>query len=454
MTATLLILGATGDLAHRYLLPAIGELAASQLLPDDLVIVGAGRDDLHHGEFAERVEVAVSAAGGPRRFPFDVRYERVDASDRDDVARLVSPLPGPVVAYLALPPSLFATVLGGLAGLPAGSRVAIEKPFGTGLTSARELNMHAAAAVGDEAAVHRVDHFLGHATVQNVLGLRFANAVFEPLWDRRSIARVDIAWDETLGVEGRAGYYDHTGAMRDMIQNHLLQLVALIAMEPPVSLAERDLRDRKVDVLRAVRDPDAADPDALVTRARYGAGTVDGRPVAAYVDEPGVDAERNIETFAQLRVFIDNWRWAGVPFTLRSGKSLATAVREITITFRDVPHLAFEQRPRPNQLRLSLDPDTVSLRVNVNASDERFAIDVGHMELSLAPAGLSAYSRVLRDLLDGDAALSIRGDEAEESWRIVEPILDAWSDDQTPLTEYPAGTAGDTVAGQHSPRSS
>jgi glucose-6-phosphate 1-dehydrogenase len=349
------------------------------------------------------------------------------------------------VAYLALPPAVFAPTIEALAasGLPDGSRLVVEKPFGEDLTSAQALN-HLLHRTVPESAVFRVDHFLGMQTVQNILGLRFANRVFEPLWNGQHIASVEIIWDETLTLEGRASYYDAAGALRDMLQNHLLQLLCLVAMEPPPTLDARDLRDHKVGVLRAVRRLTPAAVAAQTVRGRYSAGRIGARVVPAYVEEPGVDPRRGTETFAQVTLAIDNWRWAGVPFTLRSGKALHRERREVAIYFKPVPHLAFGQRTQPqgNVLRLTFDPDRVALGLNINGSGDPFALAPVELDLTLAPQELPAYARLLLDVVRGDPTLSIRDDEAEESWRIVEPILDAWAAGSVPLGEYPAGSTG------------
>ncbi len=263
-------------------------------------------------------------------------------------------------------------------------------------------------------------------------------------WHAGHVQSVDIVFDETLGLEGRANYYDSAGALRDMIQNHLLQLLCLVAMEPPTSLSERDLRDRKLDVLRAVRPLDRAEVMAGTVRGRYSAGCVQGRELPAYVDEPGVDPDQGTETFAQVRLFVDNWRWAGVPFTLRSGKALGRARREITVTFREVPHLTFgaDEPVPPDVLRLGLDPDRIGLEINLNGAGDPFALERADLAAEFPPVELPPYSQVLAAVLAGDPTLSIRGDEAEESWRVVEPILQVWSDGGVPLHDYPAGSDG------------
>jgi glucose-6-phosphate 1-dehydrogenase len=450
---TLLIFGAAGDLTGRYLLPALARLAASDDLPPDLRVRGAGLEDFDRESFrAHADEQLARHADDVRSDARDTVLDRLDyiIADVTDPAAVASALRGvttPVLVYLALPPALFAPTVQSLAGagLPRDALVVVEKPFGTDLAGARELN-RLLAEVTDEDHIFRVDHFLAKQTVQNVLGLRFANRIFEPVWNAGHIESVDITWDETLALEGRASYYDTAGALRDMLQNHLLQLLCLVAMEPPHALEARDLRERKADVLRAVRTPTAADTARNTVRGRYTAGRAEDREVPDYTAEPGVDPDRGTETFAAMTCWIDNWRWAGVPFRLRSGKALGTRRSEIAIRFRDVPHLVFGQRhePEPNVLRMTLDPDRVELSLNLNGAGDPFDLEPAHLDTDLAPQELPAYARLLLDVLNGDTTLSVGGAEAEEAWRIVNPVLAAWSDGTPPLLEYPAGSSGPT----------
>jgi glucose-6-phosphate 1-dehydrogenase len=447
----MLVLGATGDLTLRYLLPALARLCEAGELPEGFEVSCLARDDRDTEGFrafvAERLdEHAEKLAGEVRReLSETLEYHRADVTDPERIKAALGGSGEPAVAYLALPPAVFAPAIDALktAGLPEGSRVVVEKPFGEDLGSARELNRLLHDAFPEE-AVFRVDHFLGQQTVQNVLGLRFANRIFEPLWNREHVAKVEIIWDETLALEGRAAYYDTTGALKDMVQNHLLQLLCLVGMEPPVTLRERDLRDRKADVLRAVRSPSAEDAECGTVRARYTAGQVGERRIPAYADEEGVEAERETETFAQVTLTVDNWRWADVPFVLRTGKALARDRAEIAVHFKPVPHLAFGQRtePRPNVLRLLLNPDRVSLGVSLNGPGDPFDLEPVELGTELAQQEVPAYGRVLLGALEADPTLSIRADEAEESWRIVEPIVEAWENGRAPLLEYPAGSDG------------
>lgn len=447
MISRFVVLGASGDLASRYLLPALARLHGSGALPDDLEILGLAPEDWDDEAFrhhllrrARALEIADPSAVEsllPR-----LTYRRVDAGDPGQVRAALGRDGAPIAAYLALPPALFAPAVRALrdAGIPPGSRVVVEKPFGTDLSSAQALNrlLH---EVFPEEAVFRVDHFLHKQTVQNILGLRFANRVLEPVWNGLHVERVEIVWDETLTAEGRAGYYDRAGALRDMVQNHLLQLLALVAMEPPRTLSERDLRDRKVEVLRAVERLEPREAARRTVRARYSKGRIGDREVGAYVEEEGVDPERETETFAQVAVRVENWRWSGVPFLLRSGKAMSRDRRFVAVHFRAVPHLAFGEprEPTENVLRLELDPDRLALGMNVNGPGDPFDLERVELDAELSPQELPAYARLLLDVVEGDPALSIRDDEAEESWRIVEPVVASWSSGDVPLLEYPAG---------------
>jgi glucose-6-phosphate 1-dehydrogenase len=305
-----------------------------------------------------------------------------------------------------------------------------------------ELNRLLAGLVPEE-AVFRVDHFLAMTTVQNVLGTRLANRMLEPIWNATHIAEVDIVWDESLALEGRAGYYDGVGALKDMVQNHLLQLLCLVAMEPPVSLGQRDLRDRKMDVLRSVRPLTEADVVRRTRRARYLAGRLGDRDIPAYAAEAGVDPGHRTETFAEVELELDNWRWPGTIFRLRTGKALRRDRKEVAVRFRPVPHLPFGHTgdELPNVLRFGLDPEDVTLHLNGIGAQAHSLVPLT-LTTRLDPPELPAYGRLLLDVLTGDAALSIRGDEAEEAWRVVAPVLAAWSSDLVPLQEYPAGSDG------------
>jgi glucose-6-phosphate 1-dehydrogenase len=442
------ILGATGNLTRRSLLPAIARLLDEGLTPASCSVTAVGRRDWSDRGYLDWATASPFAtdrdAVGWQELARRLHYRTADVTVPAELRAALAPADGPLVIYLALPPAQsIATVTAiAAAGVPRGSRIVLEKPFGDGLSSARELNalLH---EVFPEDAVYRIDHFLHKQTVQNIVGLRFANRIFEPIWSREHIESVDIVWDETLGLDGRAGYYDRAGALVDMVQNHLLQLLCLIAMEPPATVDARDMRDRKAEVLRAVGDLPDGDAAARTVRARYGSGQVAGRPVVGYLDEQGVVPARATETYAEVELLIENWRWSGVPFRLRTGKALAQDRREIAVRFRNVPHVAFPQTdPATNDLRLTLDPDTIRLGLNVNAPRDPFEVERIELQARLATQDIPAYGRLLLGVLAGDPTFSIRDDEAEEAWRIVEPIRRAWASGRVPLVEYPAGSDG------------
>ena len=329
-------------------------------------------------------------------------------------------------------------------------RLIIEKPFGTTLQEARELN-RAVLSIFEEAQVFRIDHYLGKETVQNMMAFRFANGMFEPLWNRNYIDSVQITASEDLGIGSRADYYDRSGALRDLIQNHMLQLLCHVAMEPPVSFTAEEVRNEKVKVLQAIPQPQAADIPDMAVRAQYSPGQSGGENVAGYLEEEGVPEGSITETYAALRLEVDNWRWAGVPFYLRTGKRLARKVTEIAVTLKPVPHLAFSQEGslgvQPNQLVLTLQPNEgVSLRLGAKIPGTRMIIRPVNMEFLYGTAFLSqspeAYERLITDAMRGDATLFTRNDEVEAQWRVCDPIVSAWAEMPGPLPSYPAGSQG------------
>ena len=452
MSHRLVIFGANGDLASRKLMPALARLQQMGKLPSGFSVLGITRDAWGTHRLRETLErhagdVSLQARNALLSL---VEYRRAEATDSSQLVEALKPNREPIIAYLALPPSVFLPTLEALAGasLAEGSRVVIEKPFGEDLASAQALNRLVHQSF-PENAVFRIDHFLHLQTVQNVLGLRFANRVFEQLWNRDHVEQVEIVWDESLTLEGRASYYDGVGALKDMIQNHLLQLLCLAGMEAPLALDERTLRDRKIDVLRAVRRLSPEEVERYTVRARYTAGHIGERQVPSYADEEGIDPAHGTETFAQVTLWVDNWRWAGVPFKLRSGKALGRERREIAVHFRPVPHLAFEANdPLPNVVRLLLEPDRLALGVNLTRPGVLFPLERIELSADFTSQELPAYARLLLQVLEGDCTLSIRDDEAEESWRALTPILDAWAQARVPLLEYPAGSDGPTTASQ------
>jgi glucose-6-phosphate 1-dehydrogenase len=451
------LLGATGDLAGRFLFPALAALLEVGALPDPFVVVGAGRDELEAGEFRQQVadrlaEHAPQVTSATREHLLGViDYRPIDLDDPESLRPALGD--GPVAVYCALPPAIFATAIAAVdaVGLPDGSRLALEKPFGQDLQDARALNQQLRDVFGPacDDVVFRVDHVLGLATLHNLLGARLANRTLSAVWSSEHVEQVEVLWEETLALEGRAGYYDATGALQDVVQNHLLQVLAVVAMEPPASMSETDLRDAKAAALRAVRPLTVADAAQASRRARYTAGAIgdDGsvpRQVPAYVDEPGVDAQRNTETFAEVRLAIDTPRWQTTPFVLRTGKALARRRKGVILRFRPVSELPFDAPdPPPNELRIGLDgPETFTLHLTGTSPGPPAELIPLHLVADLARDELPAYSHVILDLLEGDATRGIRGDEAELGWAIVGPVLQAWAEGLVPLEDYPAGSDG------------
>ncbi|SFD71651.1 glucose-6-phosphate dehydrogenase [Streptomyces aidingensis] len=449
MIGRLVLFGATGDLTARYLLPALAALRSAGHLGDRTQLTCASREDWDDGQYREWAAAQLGRHGGHLpagardAVAASVRYLRADVTDPADVAAAIAG-DGPVAVYLALPPAVFPRAVTCLhqAGLPAGSRIVLEKPFGEDLAGARELNRLLGRLVPEQ-AVFRVDHFLAMTTVQNVLGSRLANRMLEPIWNSTHIAEVEIVWDETLALEGRAGYYDRVGALKDMVQNHLLQLLCLVAMEPPITLGERDLRDRKVDVLRSVRTLTEDDVVRRTRRARYLPGRIGDLDIPGYTEEEGVSPRRRTETFAEVELELESWRWAGTTFRLRSGKALGRDRKEVAVRFRSVPHLPFGHSGEalPNVLRFHLEPEGLTLDLT-GIGAHAHQLTALSLTARMEPPGLPAYGRLLLDVLHGDPALSIRGDEAEEAWRVLEPVLSGWAAGLVPLEEYPAGSAG------------
>lgn len=444
---TLVILGASGDLTARLLLPGLGQLI-SKRHDLDLELVGVGSVPMTPAEWRKRVAASFKAGGADAAAVKSViaasTYRVADATNPDDLGKILADCGGTPALYFALPPAVTQKVVATLSKmkLPAGIVLALEKPFGTDLRSARALNRLLATFI-PERQIHRVDHFLGKSTVLNILGLRFANRLFEESWNASNIERVEITYDETLGLEGRAGYYDRAGALVDMIQSHLLQVLAVITMEPPSTLDSDDLRGAMAQALRATRIW-KDEPKFGSRRGRYTAGTVAGQKLGSYVSQPGVDPARSTETLAEMVFAVDNWRWAGVPFILRSGKALADDRKDIVITFREVPHLprGMKGHSAPSQLRIALDPHHMELDLSINGEGDPFTLDSVTLSATFADSDLPAYGEVLEGILTGDATLSVRGDAAEECWRIVTPILSAWAKNTVSIDNYAAGSAG------------
>jgi len=475
---TLTIFGATGDLARRKLLPALYNLAHEGGLPERFHLVGVSRGEKEHAEYRGECEEAIRRFS--RRTPDEdvlgrlleeVRYVPGTFDDATMYGELEKTLDGfeepgsPLnrAFYLSTAPAFFPVIVEALGaqGLHeregAQVRVIIEKPFGTSLEEARELNRRV-LGVFEESQVFRIDHYLGKETVQNMLAFRFANGMFEPLWNRNYIDSVQITAAEDIGIGTRAGYYDKSGALRDLIQNHMLQLLCHVAMEPPVSFTAEEVRNEKVKVLRAIQAPAPAEIAEMAVRAQYGPGHAGGQNVPGYLQEDGVREGSNTETYAALRLEVDNWRWAGVPFYLRAGKRLARKITEIAVTLKPVPHLAFSQDGslgvKPNQLVLTLQPNEgVTLQLGAKIPGTRMLIRTVNMEFLYGTSFLSqspeAYERLITDAMRGDPTLFTRNDEVEAQWCICDPILKVWEEDRdppTPLAQYEAGSQGPAEA--------
>ncbi|MGH7323218.1 MAG: glucose-6-phosphate dehydrogenase [Candidatus Rokuibacteriota bacterium] len=473
---TLIIFGASGDLTRRKLMPALFALYAARTLPEPFAIVAAARTEMSDDEFRRRMLEAVTEFGRVKppsdavweRFARALHYLPGDPKDPALYARLKDLLgeiergrrgPENRLFYCATPPSLYDDIVEhlGTASLSRNrngwTRIVIEKPFGQDLATARALNRQLAKFFREE-QIYRIDHYLGKETVQNLLVFRFANGIFEPLWNRNHVAHVQITVAESLGVENRGAYYEEAGALRDMMQNHLLQLLCLIAMEAPVTFDAAPVHDEKSKVLQAIRPLEPARIDEAALRGQYGPGFVQGRHVVGYREEKSVGRESETETYAALKLFVDNWRWAGVPFYLRTGKHLARRVSEIIIQFRRTPHLIFRRHPEgasPNLLVIRIQPDegiALTVAVKVPGPDLKLAqvtLDFRYGEV-FGGQPPEAYERLLLDAIHGDTTLYARGDWVEQAWAILEPVLTAWRQTPAAPAVYEAGSWGPTQA--------
>jgi glucose-6-phosphate 1-dehydrogenase len=472
---TVVIFGASGDLTRRKLVPALYSLARQSLLGTGFSVVGTARTPMSHEDFRTAMHKGLSDFGedGPpdqsvwSSFAAGLFYVSTDPERPQSYEALGELLQridrergtaGNRLYYLSTPPAQYGQISRLLAGhglhrSEGWTRIVVEKPFGRDLVTARALNAEILEAFGEE-QIYRIDHYLGKETVQNILVLRFANAIFEPLWNRSHIDHVQITAAESIGVEGRGGYYEGSGAFRDMIQNHMLQLLALVAMEPPVALEAGAVRDEKTKLIRAVRDFSAEAAARGSVRGQYTEGSVGGRSVIGYREEKNVSPSSEIETYAAARFTIDNWRWADVPFYLRSGKRLPKRVTEVAIQFRRAPHQLFArgsaraaEEVEPNTLVLRIQPDEgTALKFSAKLPGQSIVIRPVNMEFqygtSFGKRSPEAYERLLLDAMLGDSTLYARGDMVEESWALVMPILEAWERNQTPLATYAAGTWG------------
>jgi glucose-6-phosphate 1-dehydrogenase len=465
----LVIFGASGDLTQKKLFPALYSLAFRRLLPERFAVVGVARTEESDENFKQRMKEAVQQHGRDE-FRDDawetladgMRYIATDFADEggeNEVAQALEQLDeerelgGNRVYYLAIPPGVFPTVVSALGkrrSAKGWTRLVVEKPFGHDLESAREL-MQVIHEHFTEDEVFRIDHYLGKETVQNMLALRFANGIFEPIWNRQFIDHVQITVAESIGIEGRAGYYEQAGAIRDIFQNHLLQLLAITAMEPPIDFTAESVRNEKVKVLRSLHTPGPKH----VVRGQYGRGFVEGEEVRGYREEDGVDAHSMIETYVAAKLFVDNWRWADTPFYVRMGKRLARRETTIAIQFKRAPHPPFEETAadglRPNVLLVHIQPDEgVSLAIGAKVPGQGMTIRTVHMDFLYGGAfrtGMpEAYERLILDCMLGDATLFTRTDEVEEQWKLVDAIVAAWKRDKPSFPNYAAGTWGPTSA--------
>ena len=479
--AVFVIFGASGDLTSRKLMPAIENLALRRLLPAGFSVVGVARTEMSDDDFRERMRELVEKGGGGgpeakhvwESFTGGFRYVAGEYGHPDTFNQLKDVLAeldrerGTAenrLYYLATPPSTFPTIVQALGehGLnkptsdDAFVRIVIEKPYGHDAASAADLDSTVHGAF-DESQVYRIDHYLGKETVQNVLALRFANAIFEPVWNRRYVDHVQITVAESLGVEHRGSFYEQAGALRDIVQNHVMQVLSLTLMESPVTFDADGIRDEKVKALKAVEILTPEKVNDQVVRGQYQRGWVGGEEVPGYREEDGVDPHSTTETYVAMKLRVDNWRWAGVPVYVRTGKRLPKRVTEVAMQFHSVPHLPFAASQakglEPDALVLRIQPDEgITLRFGAKVPGQAFRVRSVSMDFFYGAAFLEdppdAYERLLLDAMIGDATLFIRTDEVEQAWRIVDPILQAWSDGDAPLAKYESGTWGPSEADQ------
>lgn len=449
---TLVILGASGDLTARLLLPGLGALLSSHTV-NNVQLIGSDIKDWDTEQWRSQVTESfdqVEATGTQVSTVVDAtHYQQADVTSEDELRALLDACRGTVTLYFALPPSITGKACQALEaiGVPEGTRLMIEKPFGTDADSAQALNELVTQIVPED-HVHRIDHFVAMSTVLNVMGLRFANRMFEPVLNNEHVDSVDVVFDESLTLEGRADFYDNTGALVDMLQSHMLEVLALFAMDPVPSIHAEDVHSGKAQVLRATHIWDD-DPVSYSRRARYSAGQIDDRKVPSYVDEEGIDASRETETLAELVLAVDTWRWSGVPFRVRSGKALGTPQTEIIVTFSPPPQVpeGIEGDAQPNRLRIgiALEANELTLDMNLTGPGDPFHIDPVSLTGTFGAGALPPYGEVFKGVLVDEAVtLSVRGDMVVECWRIIEPARQAWQDKRVPLQEYPAGSSGPT----------
>ena len=474
---TLVIFGGSGDLTSRKLIPALFSMKLQKLLPPKFAILGTGRTQFSDDDFREKMKKSIIAFSEEKNpdlrqaegFVNSIFYLKVDGSAEGECCKLSEKLnqlnstydtEGNYIFYMATPPSMYETIArnlakAGLADQKTGfRRFIIEKPFGYDLKSAVELNKKLHELIGED-QIYRIDHYLGKETVQNVLVTRFANGIFEPLWNRNYIHRVEITAAESIGVEERGGYYDSSGALRDMVQNHLLQMTGLTAMEPPSSLDSEAIRNEILKVFQSFQPLREADVSSQVVRGQYTGSRIHGENIAGYRSENGVPRDSRTETFVAMKFFINNWRWGGVPFYIRTGKRLPTRVTEIVIHFKKTPHHLFRRDDEivtSNQLIIRIQPDEgILLKFDMKEPGSGFNVKNVNMDFrysQLAEIRVPpAYERLLHDVMTGDSTLFSRDDEVETAWKFLEPVQSAWANDpDIKIYGYPAGTWGPEIS--------
>jgi glucose-6-phosphate 1-dehydrogenase len=454
MIDRMLLFGATGDLAARLLLPGLAELLHTGQVPDEIRVTASARSEMETAAYRNTIAGKLTELAphvpeaGREALVQRIDYRSADVTDADDIASAVQAASDdgtrPVAVYLALPQGLFDRVISALgeARLPPGSRIVVEKPFGEGVAQAESLNELLLRAVGSEESIFRVDHALGMGTLQNLPALRFGNRAMDAFWNAEHIERVDVLWDESLALEGRATFYDHAGALIDVMQNHMLQILCYLAMEP--RQGKESIADRRLEVLKAIRPIPREKMAERTRRARYTAGEIKGRAVPSYIDEEGVDPSRMTETFAEVVLEIDNDRWRGTPFRMRTGKAIGPRFTGAMLHFRPATHIEGSGMA-PNRLEIGIDgPFDIRLHLggrDIDGGETRASIPLTSPSLETE---LTPYAHVLQNLLSGGHELSVRGDEAVEAWRIFEPIREAWMAGEVEMVEYAAGSDGPT----------